>query len=139
VQNDHGVPNLESKSGHPFAELLGYFSLACLADNYPGATINDPRVRLPSWNSRDIFLGMNQHLVFSGGQQAFPLAFPLYVRNASFGNFDPSLAQVTQLRGGGFAAWDISGIQTAPQVLAIRDPNGGLPPARIGLAIARVQ
>jgi hypothetical protein len=138
VQNDHGVQNISSKAGRPFSELLGLWSLASLADNYPGAMITDPRVRLPSWNTRDLFLEMSRNLV-SGGQPAFPRAWPLNVRQVTFGPFTAGQSQVTLLRGGGFVAWELSGAQTAPQVLAIRATDGGLPPSLIGLAIVRIQ
>jgi hypothetical protein len=138
VKNDHGTDNIASKSGHPFSELLGLWSLASLADNYPGATINDSRLRLPSWNSRDLFAEMSRNIT-SGGAPAFPRPWPLNVRSINFGNFPSGVAQVNLLPGGGFAAWDVSGTQSAPQVLAIRDPTGALPPPGIGLAIVRVQ
>jgi len=139
VKTDHGVPNIASKAGRPFSELLGLWSLASLADNYPGATINDTRLRLHGWNSRNLFSEMSANLVFPGGTPAFPKPWPLNVRLMSFGDFPTAQADVTLLPGGGFMAWDISGVQAASQILAIRDPNGGLPPPLIGMAILRVQ
>lgn len=138
VQNDHGVQNISSKAGRPFSELLGLWSLASLADNYPGATINDTRLRIPSWNTRDMFFEMNRSLT-SGGQPAYPRSWPLNVRQTAFGNFTLSHSVVDQLPGGGFIAWELSGAQAAPQVLAIRSPNGALPPFQIGMAIVRIQ
>jgi hypothetical protein len=140
VQNDHGVRNLESRTNRSFAELLGLFSLASFADNYPAATINDARLTLAGWNSRDLFQNMHDFLV-RGSQPAFPLAWPLAVRQAAFGNFADIVSQVRSLRGGGFVAWDIAGVQSAPQVLAIRTLSGGRMRSedRIGLAVVRVQ
>ncbi len=139
VQNDHGVPNIESKTGRPFSELLGLWSLASLADNYPGGTVNDPRLKLRSWNSRDLFAEMSANLTYVGGGTPFPKSWPLAVREVNFGTFSTSQETVSLLRGGGFAAWDLSGVEAAPQVLAIRGANGGLPPSLIGMAIVRVQ
>jgi hypothetical protein len=139
VKNDHGVDHISARAGRPFSELLGLWSLASLADNYPGATINDPRLQLPSWNSRDLFAEMSRNLVRSGGGQAFPRAWPLNVRQVSFGNFSPAQSLVALLPGGGFSAWELSGIQTNPQVLAIRGPDGGFPPPSVGMAIVRIQ
>jgi hypothetical protein len=138
VQNDHGVANVVSKSGRPFSELLGMFSLASTADNYPNVNLADPRLRLASWNSRDLFENMSANLV-SGGQPAFPLPWPLMARPVSFGNFSAGQSQVNNLRGGGWAAWELSGTQTGPQALAIRSTTGGLGPPMIGMAIVRIQ
>lgn len=140
VQNDHGVANVASKSGKPFSELLGMFSLASAADNYPGVNLTDPKLRLPSWNSRDLFQNMSDNLHNGpGGPSAFPLPWPLQVRKVSFGNFNTAQAEVNLLRGGGFAAWELSGAQAGPQALAIRDVTGGTAPPLIGMTILRIQ
>lgn len=138
VQNDRGVANVVSKTGRPFSELLGMFSLASTADNYPGATINDPKLKLPSWNSRDLFQNMSANIT-DGTAPVFPLAWPLQARQVSFGDFNSAQSLVSQLRGGGFAAWEIAGTQSGPQALAIRSPEGGLAPALIGMTILRIQ
>lgn len=137
VQNDHGVANVASKSGRPFSELLGMFSLASTVDNYPGVNLTDPRLRLASWNSRDLFQNMSDNL-FDGGTKAYPLPWPLQVRSVSFGNFNTSQSDVG-LRGGGFAAWELSGTQAGPQALAIRSVTGGTAPPLIGMTILRLQ
>jgi hypothetical protein len=139
VQNDRGVANVASKSGHPFSELFGMFSLASVADNYPGATLTDPRLRLASWNSRDLFQNMSENLVTTGGSQAYPLPWPMQMRTVSFGNFTIGQSNVSQLKGGSFAVWELSGTQTSPQALAIRSLTGGPPPSQIGMAIVRIQ
>lgn len=138
VQNDHGVANVVSKSGKPFSELLGMFSIASTADNYPNTNLTDPKLRLPSWNSRDLFQNMSANLV-SGGQPAYPLPWPLRARQVLFGNFNSAQAQVDNLRGGGWAAWELSGTQAGPQALAIRSTTGGVAPPMIGMAIVRIQ
>jgi len=139
VQNDHGVANVASKSGRPFSELLGMFSLASAADNYPGTNLTDPKLRLASWNSRDLFQNMSTNLFRSDGSAAFPLAWPLLSRKVSFGNFASSESDVGQLRGGGFVVWELSGAQAGPQALAIRSSTGGTPPSLIGMTILRIQ
>jgi hypothetical protein len=135
VQNDAGVSNVVSKTGKPFSELLGMFSLASTADNYPGGTINDPKLRLPSWNSRDLFLNMSENLV-SGGLPAFPLPWPLVTRQLTYGTFN---SVVDQLRGGGWVSWELSGTQSGPQAMAIRSSEGGTAPPLIGMTILRIQ
>jgi hypothetical protein len=138
VQNDHGVANVASKSGKPFSELLGMFSLASTADNYPGVNFTDSRLQLASWNSRDLFQNMSANIT-SGGVPIYTLPWPLQVRKVSFGNFNTTQAEVSLLRGGGFAAWELSGPQAGPQALAIRDVTGGTAPPLIGMTILRIQ
>jgi hypothetical protein len=138
VQNDHGVNNVETKSGKPFSELFGMFSLASAVDNYPGANLADPKLSLPSWHSRDLFSNMSASLV-RGGQPAFPLPWPLQVRQVTFGNFTSTQSDVSQLRGGSWATWELSGAQTGPQALSIRSLTGGLAPTNIGMTIVRIQ
>jgi hypothetical protein len=127
------------KTGAPFSELLGFWTLASLADNYPGATINDPKLQLESWNSRDLFQSMSQFLRYSDGRVAFPKTFPLTIRAVSFGTWAPTSQDVISLMGGAFAAWELTGTQTLPQVIALRAIGGGLPPSNVGLAIVRVR
>jgi hypothetical protein len=139
----HGVANVERATQKTWPELLGYFSLASLADDYPGATINDPRAQLPSWNTRDIFAQMSANLVFRNSDgttsPAFPRPWPMNVRTPSFGTFPDVVRNVLNLPGGGWAAWEVSGTQTAPQVLALRALGGGVAPTGVGMAIVRVQ
>lgn len=142
-QNDAGVRNVTNRTGKSWAELLGFWSLATLADNYPGGTVADARAKLPSWNTRDIFAEMSARLVSVDAQgnrnPAFPRPWPLNVRTPGFGNFPSVTRLVTSLQGGSFAAWELSGTQADPQVLGIRALNGGPPPANVGLAVVRVQ
>ncbi|MEW5915071.1 MAG: Ig-like domain-containing protein [Gemmatimonadota bacterium] len=139
VKNDRGVANIVGKAGRPFSELLGLWSISSLADNYPGATINDHRLQLESWNSRDLFQSMSQFLRFSDGSVPFPKAFPLTIRSVQFGNWPAALQNVNGLSGGSFASWELSGTQQQPQAIGLRGIGGGIPPANIGLAILRVR
>ena len=138
-QNERGITNLQNRTGKTWVEMLGYFSLASATDNYPGGTISDARARLPSWNTRDIFATMSASLRFSDGTPAFPRAFPMNMRAVSFGTFPSAISNVFAVPGGGWAAWEISGTQTTPQVLAIRSTTGGAPPPNVGMAIVRVK
>jgi hypothetical protein len=69
----------------------------------------------------------------------FPDEWPLRARQVSFGNFATGTSTVSNLKGGGFVAWELSGAQLGPQALAIRSTSGGAPPANVGLAIVRIQ
>ena len=137
--SDRGVANVVAKTGRPFSELLGMFALASAADNYPGASLTNPKLRLASWNSRDLFQNMSANLVGGDGAPAYPLPWPLQSRTVSFGNFNTAQSDVSQLKGGGFALWELSGTQSGPQALAIRSTTGGRPPLQIGMAIVRIQ
>jgi hypothetical protein len=139
VLNDRGVANIAGKAGRPFSELLGNWSMASLADNYPNVTISDPKLQLASWNSRDLFSSMNRFLRFSDGRVAFPKPFPLTIRAVTYGNWLAGLQDVIGLPGGSFAAWELTGTQTRPQAIGLRGLGGGTPPANVGLAILRVQ
>jgi hypothetical protein len=139
-QNDRGITNVEARTGKQWRDLLAQFSMAAVADNNPGATIANPLYSIPSWNTRDVFAGMNANLVRGGsGEPAFPRAWPLNVRTPAFGNFSIGARNVTSLPGGGFVAWEVSGTQTQPQVLALRATNGGVAPSNVGMVILRVQ
>lgn len=138
-QNDRGIDNLQNRTGRTWAEMLGWWSLASVSDNYPGGTISDPRARLQSWNTRDILATMSASLRFSDGTSAFPKPWPINIRAVSFGTFPSAISNVFTLPGGGFAGWEISGTQTTPQVLAIRSTTGGLPPNSVGMAVVRVK
>ena len=142
-KDDRGVTNILNRTGRPWAELVGMFSMASTADNYPGGTITDARLRLPSWNTRDVFAGMSANLVFRNQDgsttPAFPRSWPMNVRAATYGTFSDVLRTVTNLPGSGWVAWELSGNQTAPQVLALRALNGTLAPAGVGMVVLRVQ
>jgi hypothetical protein len=138
VKNDRGVANVAARSGKPFSELLGMISLASAADNYPGATVTDPKLHLASWNSRDLFQNMSANLT-SNGVQVYPQTWPLNMRRVSFGNFNTAQSEVSLLRGGSFAVWELTGTQSGPQALAIRSLSGGAAPPLIGMTILRIQ
>jgi hypothetical protein len=142
-RDDRGLINVQNRTGRTWPEMFGLFSMASTADNYPAGTVTDTRLRLASWNTRDVFGGMNANLVFRNPDgsttPAFPRPWPLNVRTPSFGTFPDFVRNVSSLPGGGWVAWEISGTQTAPQVLAIRSLAGGQPPAGIGMVVLRVQ
>lgn len=139
VQNDRGVANITSKTGKPFSELLGMWSLASLADNYPGAPLADPKLQLSSWQSRDLFQSMNEFLRGANNSIIFEQPWPLQVRQVPFGTFTTLQSTVSNLKGGGFVAFEMSGLQAGPQAIGIRSTSGGAPPSNVGLAIVRIQ
>jgi hypothetical protein len=135
-QNDVGVANLSARTGRSFAEMVGHWSLATLVDDLPGLAPTDPRLSIPSWNTRSILSGMSRELRTAGGGIPFPIEFPLLTRTLDPGASLDVQATITSLPGGGFTPW-LFGVGTVPRTLAVRSMNQGLAPAGIGMAIVR--
>ncbi len=134
-----GVANLEARvSGHPWEEMLGEWALSLYADDCPGVTFANPRLQVPSWNTRDVFAGLCNDLGPCAGAAAnlYPVAYPFMPRAVGFGAFSTT---VNALRAGSFSSWLLSGSQSAPQLLDLRGATGGEPPGQVRLAIVRVQ
>jgi hypothetical protein len=126
-----GVQNLQARTGRTFPQLLGSWSLAMAVDDYPGFTSASALLRFPSWNTRDVFGGMNRDY-----PNSYTRSFPLNVRTLSFGTFS---AEVAQLRAGSAAIFELSGSQPGRQLIEVRSPSGGDPAPTLRLGIVRVQ
>lgn len=128
-----GVQNVTDKTGRSWDELDGYFTMMLAADDYPGFTpAPGARYEEPSWNLRDIFAGLHQDL------PATFEAWPLGVHAEPFGSWT---TDVQELAGGSGSFFDISGSQSAPQLLDLHALGGGLlsPGTSLRLAILRIQ
>ncbi len=126
-----GLPQLQIRTGRPWEESLGEFSLALYLDDAPGFTPINPRLTFPSWNLRDIFAGMNADF----GQSFYPRASPLTPTAVSFGTF----LRTATLAGGSFSIYDITGAQSGAQLIELRGINDGPAPATVRVAVVRVQ
>lgn len=124
-----GLENVALQTGRPFAELIGDWSLAMAVDDYPNVSVARRELAFPSWQTRDIFESMSRDY------QGFPRAVPLATRPVTFGSFSGDVT----LRGGTAAIFELSGTQTATQLLELRSILGGAPPANIRIAVVRVQ
>ncbi|MCX5763338.1 MAG: Ig-like domain-containing protein [Gemmatimonadetes bacterium] len=135
-----GVPALEARTAsHPWEEILGEWSLAMYLDDLPGFTTANARIDFPSWNLRNIFLGLCGDLgpcTTTNAVQQYPRPIPQQPRAVSFGNFT---SVITAMVGGGYTLFDLGGTQTARQLLELKGPNGTDPPSTMRIAIARVQ
>jgi hypothetical protein len=134
--NVTGLRNIEARIGREFSSFHSDFMMALYADDVPGLSPPEgARYTIPSWNVRDMFLGISQD--FTRGGEPVP-AFPLRMRVASFGAFT---ADVGTLLGGSAAYVELSGTPTGPQLLDLRAPGGLALPAEttLRLAILRVQ
>jgi hypothetical protein len=131
-----GITNVEARLGRDFASFHPEFMMALYADDVPDfSPPAGARYTIPSWNLRDMFLGISQD--FTRGGEPVP-AFPLRMRAATFGAFT---ADVGTLLGGAASYLELSGTPTAPQVLDFRAPGGGALSAEtpLRLAILRLQ
>jgi Big-like domain-containing protein/IPT/TIG domain-containing protein len=128
-----GVANIEDKTHRPFAELSGWFTLALLADDYPGFTPpTDAKYTFPSWNIPDIFSGLAQD---------FPQSFftaPLNTHFVTFGDFNVAVPAVA---GGSGSLFTLYGTQSGAQAVGVRASGGGSPDPSTPLRIVflRVQ
>jgi hypothetical protein len=135
-----GVANFEARSGQPWDVSLGEWSLAMFVDDLPNFTPSNPHLRFPSWNLTDIWLGMCDDLgpCFNPNNptQLYPSSTPFNPRAITYGDFSVNL---TTLEGGAFAMFNLSGVQSAKQLIELRSPNGGDPPGTVRIAIVRIQ
>jgi hypothetical protein len=129
-----GTDNIVARTGKSFAELMSGFALAIALDDLPGFTPSNPRYSMPSWNTRDIYAGLNAD--FGSGGQFFQKAVPVKIRPASFGKFT---VDVSSLNGGGFALFDLAGANTNKQLIEFGGAAGSGFPAEMRVAIVRVQ
>jgi len=135
-----GVANLEQRTGQSWEQSLGEWSLAMFTDDLPGFTPANPHLRFLSWNLHDVWLGMCTDLGPCANpnntSQLYPSSSPFNPHTFSFGNFSVNL---TTLVGGAFAIFDLSGLQSAKQLIELRSVNGGDPPSTVRIAIVRIQ
>ena len=128
-----GVANIVDKTHTPFAELSGWFTLALLADDYPGFTPPaGARHTFPSWNIPDIFSGLA-----SDFPQYF-FAAPLNTHFVTFGDFNVAVPAVA---GGSGSLFALDGTQRGTQTVGVRASSGVLLDASTPLRIVflRVQ
>ncbi|HET9438914.1 MAG TPA: Ig-like domain-containing protein, partial [Longimicrobiales bacterium] len=128
-----GLQNIEARTGRTFAELVNEWAVAQIMDDYPNFSAANTRHKLDSWNSRDIFAGMNRDFSTQG---FFLRAFPLVPRAAAFGNF---VFDVTAVRGGSMSVFEVTGTQAARQLFEVSGLAGTNFPADMRVNIIRVE
>jgi hypothetical protein len=136
-----GPQNIEARTGRPWEESMGEWSLAMYLGRRAGFTsVNNARIVFPGYNLTDMYAGMCADLGpctnTSNPQQLYPSAIPYAPRLALFGNFSTT---IPSLVGGGVSYVEISGTQTAKQLIEIRAFTGGDPASTVRLAIVRLQ
>jgi hypothetical protein len=128
-----GVQNVEARTGRSFVELVNDWAVAMVLDDYPGFTPVSAKYSFPSWNTRDIFAGLNQDF---SSQGFFTRAVPVQPRAAAFGNFS---IDVSSVRGGGMAVFEMAGTQSQRQMIEFNGFAGTAFPAEMRVNIIRVQ
>jgi len=129
-----GPDNLAAQSGVSIDQILGGWSLALAADDHPLlAAAPSADIQFPTWNMRSIYAGLNTDPNASG----FTLAYPLVPTQLSFGTFSPTA--ITTLRGGGALWYEISGTQSAAQLLRVQGSGGAAIPSTVRVAVTRIQ
>ncbi len=133
-----GVQNLEARTGRPWEEMLGEWSLGMYLDDESGFTPANTHLMMPSWNLHDIWRGLCNDLGPcnpNNSTQNYSRPIPFQPHPLSFGAFTVGESIV----GGSFSIFELTGPQTGNQVIEIRSQSGGDPPPTIRLAIVRVQ
>jgi hypothetical protein len=125
-----GIANLARRTGRSPAAMLPDWALALAVDDRPGFTPKQPETTLPSWNTRDVFRGLNAYSPFE-----FPRPFPLLERSAAFGDFT---VDVPLLRAYTAAFVELAGSPGGRQLLRL-DGLGGAAPPGVEMAIVRVE
>lgn len=118
--------------GVSISELLGGWSLALYADDYPGLTGATAAIDMPTWNFTSIYAGLNAD--FPG---TFPTVYPLAPTSLPFGGFSP--ISETSIAGGGAAYFRFSGTHATPQLINLQADGGGTPSSTLRVAVARLQ
>jgi hypothetical protein len=126
-----GTANITAQTGQPADAMEGNWSLALFLDENAATSSNRDLV-IPTWNTRDIFAGMNTDFATT-----YPKAFPLVPRAVAMSDF---IIDNSGIHGGSFAMYDLSGTTASGQTIGIvgLGGNGTVSPA-LRIAIARVQ
>lgn len=127
-----GATNLTTQAGVSLAQLMGGWALSFAADNYPGLASPAGITQNKTWNLRNIMQGYFNDF----GAGSYPLAWPVTPAQLSFGGV--SLAP-NGVYGGGILWYQISGTQTARQLLRLTSTTGGTVSSNFRVAVVRVQ
>jgi hypothetical protein len=128
-----GMANLTAVAGASTDQLLGNWGVALFADDYPGLSAPSRDIDFPTWNLRDIYLGLSRDPLWA---TRFRTPFPVEPVQLTFGGF---AAARPGLRGGAHAYFELSGTMREAQLLELRAPGGGPASPNGRLAIARLQ
>ena len=124
-----GLASLSSLTGQSASTLLGNWSLTMYLDD----RTPNPDLNYPTWNTHDIYAGMNRDFA---SQNFFLSPFPLVptsVGSASFSSVNGGI------HGGSFAMFLVPSSATAGSSIGLRDASGAAPASAVfNLALVRV-
>jgi hypothetical protein len=128
----YGSANLAMRLNRPFPELILDWHMATFLDDYSGFIPAAPEFSMRSWNTRDVYLGLSQHV------RGYRQKFPLQTNFKYFGDFQVRRAG---LHSAGASFTKIGGPQAATQLLALTQYDGsGLPDdTALRFAVARIR
>ncbi len=127
-----GIENLEARTGRSWAEMLADWTLSLAVDDRSTEVARE-ELTVPSWDARDIFLGLNRDFGSQGG--LFSERYPLLVRSEDYGSFTRS---VGGLPGGSGVIFRLTGSRDATQLVEISPAGGGALPPELRIAVVRM-
>jgi hypothetical protein len=128
-----GLLNISQQSGADPVQILGNWSLALYLDGNT-AMAGNANVNFASWNTRDIFSGMN---VDFSQPANFPKAYPLVPQLVTFGDFT---VDNMGIHGGSFSPYDLLGQAGTTRTIGLSAGTSGAPaPVVFRLVVARIQ
>ncbi|MDB4951143.1 MAG: hypothetical protein JWM27_3792 [Gemmatimonadetes bacterium] len=127
-----GQTTLANAAGAPIDQILGGWALSLAADDYPGTAGLTLDAQQPTWNFRNVYAGLNADF-----PSTYTLPYPLMGTAVTFGSFGP--VSVTTMYGGGALWYQLSGTQTASQLIRLQANGGGALNSNLRVAIVRVQ
>lgn len=125
--------NVAAVAGVPFDQIVGQWSLALYADDYPGLTNASNDIQFRTWNLRDIYGALHSDPLWAS---RFATTYPIQPTALSFGAFT---AQQLGVRGGANAYFELSGAAASTQLLSLRGIGGAAASTLLRIAIARLQ
>ncbi|MGQ0539466.1 MAG: hypothetical protein ACT4R6_10995, partial [Gemmatimonadaceae bacterium] len=125
-----GVANLEARAGKPLGELLARWSVAQWADDRTGVTVIDPTATMPSWQTRDVFLGL-----FLDIPSAYPVPSPIATYQPLQGKWNVR----DVINGGSYVIVRVQGSASTQQLLEMRGYSSAPIAGPISMLIVRVQ
>jgi hypothetical protein len=128
-----GIGNISQHSGADPIQILGDWSLALYLDG-DGSMTGNADVNLASWNTRDIFSGMNADF---RNQGLFLKAHPLVPQIVGSGDFTVDNAGI---HGGSFSPYDLIGQAGNTRTIGLSAGAPGSPGTGLfRLVVARIQ
>ncbi len=134
-----GVPNLESRLGRSWADLLSEWSLALATDDRLTFTPEAPRLTFPSWNLKSVFQGLCDELGPCVDPNTTPNLYPRadpIRRHPATGDF---AVEFPTSRAGGFGVVELDATTTSRQLIGLRGYRGQVLPEGVRMSILRIQ